>query len=517
MRAHGQRERRGLGIINEERSAGEAGKLCLRDSILFQLYSREAFSKIRAGLHCGNIEHSPQCDCYRGAEKIFKLEGSKSTFWDQYADREDWSGVRFPGGVQDLELFASRNPSVHISAFQLTGSKVTIIWKSQRTEEHTRYIHLVWSQHLNAEVLELESHWYPLVNLSLFCQNIRPGARAEQETCVRCLRKLQLARDKSVAGDDLSQMDGKQSARCRDFGLMKYRDVYCDLETPGNIRLTHVQTRHEEECTSFSPSLQNEDLGLSHIMPPEDLYFQFSKYANTIPHRFTGFWDTETFVTQLELMCCKCELLTEAASSETEINRIYTECQESNHIKQKSSKCCGCSSQFRNMLLNHSCVCPEDEKMLGNCRSCHGEVEEEFGLCEHQKTKRIKKMSASGYSFILMDNYTDKIVYQDTYYQQKAEDVNPIQHFLNTLSGQIIPNIVVPGLEPDEPMKLSDLQEREFQSAMQCYTCMRFFTELKDPVGDKMRDHCHVTGDFRGAACRSCNGKLVLKREVRYT
>lgn len=514
MKAHSTRERRGLGIINEEVPAGQSGKLCLRDSILYQLYSSEAFGKIRAGLQCGNSQHSPQCECYKAAEKIFKLEGSRSAFWDQYVGRDDWSGIRFPGGVEDLELFASRNPTVHITAFQLSGKKVTIIWKSQRTEVHSKFIHLVWSQHLNADLLELESHWYPLMNLSLFCQNIRNDARAEQETCRRCLRKLALAKDKTDKGEDLSQFDGKESARCREFGLVKYQDVYCDLEAPDSIRRTNIQIRHEEECSNFSSELQDEDAGLSHIMPPEDLYFQFSKYGNTIPHRFTGFWDTETFVTQLNLMCCKCELLTEAASSETEIDRIYTECQESNHIKQKTSKCSACSSHFRNMLLNNTCVCQEDGKMMGNCQRCFEKVEEDFGVCEHQKTRRIKKMAASGYSFVLMDNYTKKIVYEDCYYQQRSEDINPIQHFLNTLSGQIIPDIVFPALRPDAPMELLPSQEQEFQSAMQCYTCMRFFAELKDPVGDKMRDHCHVTGEYRGAACRSCNGKLVLKREV---
>lgn len=488
--------------------------MCFRDSILYQLYSKEAFSKIRRSRPCQNVAHSPQCECYTHAQAAFEKVSSKSSFWNHYAARDDWTGVRYPAGLEDLDTFAANNPDVHVTAFQIQGEKITIIWRSQRTEAHKRFIHIAWSQHLNMETLELEAHWYPIFNLSLFSQKIFSGTRQEEETCIRCLRNFSLAKDKNRKGEDVHQYDGKESARCRKFGLIKYRDVFCDLPIPENIRLTNKQKHHEDECSQFHKVLQTDDAGLSYITPPDELYFQFRKYSALVNHRYTGFWDTETFVTPLKNLCVKCELLCDAAASESQRERIYQSCLDSSHIRQTSSKCGGCSSRFRKLLLDHECDCVHEEKILGNCEGCHKKVENEFGICGHQKTKRVKKLDCSGYAFILKDNYEEKIVYSNSYYQESPDDIHPIRHFLNTLSGQIIPEIIAPGLVEFEPMELDDREEEAFQSAMSCYSCFIPFHELRNPEKDKMRDHDHISGRYRGAACRSCNGKLVLQREI---
>ena len=144
--------------------------------------------------------------------------------------------------------------------------------------------------------------------------------------------------------------------------------------------------------------------------------------------------------------------------------------------------------------MEHECICKCEEKILGNCKYCHMKVEKEFGECVHQKTKRVKKLDCSGYGFVLKDNYSDVVVYTTSYYQKSPDDIHPIRHFLNTLSGHIIPNIIRPGLEQDEPMDLTKEEEDEFQSALTCYSCFIPFHHLRDPEKDKMRDHCHITG-----------------------
>ena len=53
-------------------------------------------------------------------------------------------------------------------------------------------------------------------------------------------------------------------------------------------------------------------------------------------------------------------------------------------------------------------------------------------------------------------------------------------------------------------------EEERFQLANSCWICNKLFD-----VGDKkVRDHCHKTGKFRGAAHFSCNANLKLSKKV---
>ena len=76
---------------------------------------------------------------------------------------------------------------------------------------------------------------------------------------------------------------------------------------------------------------------------------------------------------------------------------------------------------------------------------------------------------------------------------------NVIEHFLKSLRNeekemvQLIKNI--------EPMALSLSEERSFKTASFCHICNVEF----DEKSQKVKDHCHLTGIFRGAAHNACN------------
>ena len=76
---------------------------------------------------------------------------------------------------------------------------------------------------------------------------------------------------------------------------------------------------------------------------------------------------------------------------------------------------------------------------------------------------------------------------------------NVIDHFLCSLleeekeMTELIEHIV--------PMKLSSHEEDQFKRASACHICKKLFTN--DEL--KVKDHCHLTGTFRGAAHVSCN------------
>ena len=51
-------------------------------------------------------------------------------------------------------------------------------------------------------------------------------------------------------------------------------------------------------------------------------------------------------------------------------------------------------------------------------------------------------------------------------------------------------------------------EEEQFQSSKTCWICETFIDDKK------VRDHCHITGKFKGAAHWSCNINLRLTKKV---
>ena len=53
-------------------------------------------------------------------------------------------------------------------------------------------------------------------------------------------------------------------------------------------------------------------------------------------------------------------------------------------------------------------------------------------------------------------------------------------------------------------------EEEQLQSSNMCWICKK----LTDDDDEKVRDHCHITGKFRGAAHWSCNINLRLTKNL---
>ena len=57
---------------------------------------------------------------------------------------------------------------------------------------------------------------------------------------------------------------------------------------------------------------------------------------------------------------------------------------------------------------------------------------------------------------------------------------------------------------------MSAEEEERFQQSNICWIC----NELFDVADEKVRDHCHVTGKYKGAAHWSCNVNLKLTKKT---
>lgn len=62
-----------------------------------------------------------------------------------------------------------------------------------------------------------------------------------------------------------------------------------------------------------------------------------------------------------------------------------------------------------------------------------------------------------------------------------------------------------------KPLKMTRTNDRNFASATHCHICEQKFEEYDD---DRVRDHCHLTGKYRGAAHNECNRGYRDSRDI---
>ena len=60
-------------------------------------------------------------------------------------------------------------------------------------------------------------------------------------------------------------------------------------------------------------------------------------------------------------------------------------------------------------------------------------------------------------------------------------------------------------------IELNDVLKREHKAAERCHICLK---EFNDPQNKKVRDHCHYTGLYRGAAHKNCNLKYGIPDHI---
>ena len=107
-----------------------------------------------------------------------------------------------------------------------------------------------------------------------------------------------------------------------------------------------------------------------------------------------------------------------------------------------------------------------------------------------------QKHEPSGFCFYVK-GIVPGIIKPITYTKQKDSD-NIAEIFVSKL--EIITNDIYNTFyRRPKPLRLTKKEQLSFNKAETCHICNK---ELKD---DKVRDHCHFTGQYRGAAHNSCN------------
>ena len=121
-------------------------------------------------------------------------------------------------------------------------------------------------------------------------------------------------------------------------------------------------------------------------------------------------------------------------------------------------------------------------------------------------TTQYQKHTPSGFC------YTIKCMDEKTYegktvlYTMKKEGEDIGKKFVECLEEDL--KEVYEILKTEVPIRMTEEDEKDFENAKNCYAC-------KQKLGsDRVRDHCHLTGKYRGAAHSKCNLRMRVPKFV---
>ena len=123
----------------------------------------------------------------------------------------------------------------------------------------------------------------------------------------------------------------------------------------------------------------------------------------------------------------------------------------------------------------------------------------------HSFTYEYQKHEPSGYCLYLkgLDGINDN--YKPIVYTKKSEDDNISEKNIKHLK-IITHSIYRKYYKNPEPLKLTPEEEKDFKLAKVCHICEKDLLVCKKTGENfKVRDHCHFTGKYRGAAHNQCN------------
>ena len=117
-------------------------------------------------------------------------------------------------------------------------------------------------------------------------------------------------------------------------------------------------------------------------------------------------------------------------------------------------------------------------------------------------TKKYQKHESISFSYYIIS--FDDNVYESKLRKYTGEDA--MEKFVDWIEEDVKDIANIPDVKM---MKLSSDELKQFDEATKCWICNEKFDDTADEKGykknEKVKDHCHYTGRFRGAAHNSCN------------
>ena len=139
-------------------------------------------------------------------------------------------------------------------------------------------------------------------------------------------------------------------------------------------------------------------------------------------------------------------------------------------------------------------------------------------------TEQYQKHTACGYGYKVVCCYDDKFSKPIKIYRGEMT----IQKFMKDMLAEVEYCQEVVKTHFTKPLKMTEKDEESFQNMKECHICKKPFGMDEDGVRNvggknikkvqiknvKVRDHCHVTGKYRGAAHTICNLNFKLTDKI---
>jgi len=125
------------------------------------------------------------------------------------------------------------------------------------------------------------------------------------------------------------------------------------------------------------------------------------------------------------------------------------------------------------------------------CAKCKKVDEEDATICPHKTFVKAVQVPIT-YSYIILDKY-GKVVFHNTYTGKHCA-----KKFIKELIA--IEPTLLEVLSRNEEINMSQQDEESYRAATDCHICGE-----KMLWSNKVRDHCHITGKYLGAAHKFCN------------
>ena len=139
------------------------------------------------------------------------------------------------------------------------------------------------------------------------------------------------------------------------------------------------------------------------------------------------------------------------------------------------------------------------ESMLKPLETCKPDPNKSYTM-KYQKHEPV--------SFVYYIKSFNESVYKSkvrTYIKENPEDPDPVDVFINWLEE----DVKIISKLGNEQMKITPEEQEEFNQASNCWICGQLLN-----LGDRVRDHCHFTGRYRGAAHNRCNLKYSKPNNI---
>ena len=202
------------------------------------------------------------------------------------------------------------------------------------------------------------------------------------------------------------------------------------------------------------------------------------------------------------------------------------------HRKHFCMHCLQCFSSDR-VLINHKDICiqvngtqaikmPTKDNNILKFNNFHKQqpvpfviyadfeaITEKIHGCQQEGkksyTEAYQKHTDCGYGYKVVCCYDDKYTKPIQLYRGE----NAVYKFMENMLEEVKWCKKVMKKHFNKPLKMTKENEDEFKKATTCHICDKKYTE-KDI---RVRDHCHITGKYRGSAHQDCNLKLKIKPE----